>query len=208
MDLLKITKNLRTININETQDNLTSSRDSINAIPPSDIEQLETDVEDNINRIKVPFTEQSYRTESHNQLVAADMEVGPVINSQTCFVSGNNNMILNHLNDNFAFTDTNKNAAVTATVTANNKNKSNACNSSSVKKSRNKDLEKRKLSQNLDNFSLRLGHNVETDNQKKSNEKVIQTKKEPEHSLSDSKNNNMKNSNQSGEEKQSVEYVN
>ncbi|TMW51226.1 hypothetical protein DOY81_003703 [Sarcophaga bullata] len=206
LDLLKITKNLRTININETQDNLTSSRDSINAIPPSDIEQLETDVEDNINRIKVPFTEQSYGAESrNNQLVAADMEVGPVINSQTCFVSGNNNMILNHLNDNFAYNDTNKNAATTATAAASNKNKSNACNSSSVKKSRNKDLEKRKLSQNLDNFSLRLGHNVETDNQKKSNEKVVQTKKEQEHNLTDSKNNNMKNSNQSGEEKQSVE---
>nr|6LPH_B Chain B, Serine/threonine-protein kinase fused [Drosophila melanogaster] len=26
----------------------------------------------------------------------------PVINSHTCFVSGNSNMILNHMNDNFA----------------------------------------------------------------------------------------------------------
>lgn len=206
MDLNKITKNLRTINLNETQDNMMCSRDSINAIPPSDIEQLETDVEDNINRIAVPFTEQSYRndnskTMTNNQLKPPDIPTvpAPVVNSQTCFVSGNNNMILNHLNDNFAMNEAHKSLA-----NSSNKNK-NATSNSSMKKSRNKDLEKRKLSQNLDNFSLRLGSNTENDNHKKSNDKLTLTKKDQENNMKDSKTNNTKSSNQSGEEKQSTE---
>ncbi|KAM7347753.1 STKc_STK36 domain-containing protein fused [Cochliomyia hominivorax] len=204
LDLNKITKNLRTINLNETQDNMMCSRDSINAIPPSDIEQLETDVEDNINRISVPFTEQSYRdhnakTITNNPIKPPDITPLPVVNSQTCFVSGNNNMILNHLNDNFALNEANKSNAG-----GNNKHKSSASNSS-VKKSRNKDLEKRKLSQNLDNFSLRLGQNIENDNHhKKSNDKLSVSKKDAENNLKDSKN-TTKMSNQSGEEKQSTE---
>ncbi|KNC32026.1 Serine/threonine-protein kinase fused [Lucilia cuprina] len=207
LDLNKITKNLRTINLNETQDNLMCSRDSINAIPPSDIEQLETDVEDNINRISVPFTEQSYRNDNAktiNQAPSkpadiAPITAAPVVNSQTCFVSGNNNMILNHLNDNFAL-----NEAAKTTASGTNKNKPLACNNS-TKKSRNKDLEKRKLSQNLDNFSLRLGNNVENDNQKKSSDKISLSKKDQENNLRDSKNTAIKTPNQSGEEKQSTE---
>lgn len=203
MDLNQITKNLRTISLNETQDNLMCSRDSINAIPPSDIEQLETDVEDNINHISVPFSEQSYQNDNaktiKNNMKPIDFTPAPVVSSQTCFVSGNNNMILNHLNDNFAI-----NEATKSTASASNKNKAATCNST-LKKSRNKDLEKRKLSQNLDNFSLRLGHNVENDNTKKSSDKVALSKKEQENKLKDSKTNTMKNSNQSGEDKQSTE---
>lgn len=200
---MKITKNLRTINLNETQDNLTSSRDSINAIPPSDIEQLETDCEDNINRISVPFTEQSYREDCvkqniNNILKPNELGHMPVVNSQTCFVSGNNNMILNHLNDNFAFNEGAGNNVL------NNKTKTTSTTTNSMKKSRNKDLEKRKLSQNLDNFSLRLGHQVENDTQKKSSDKFLQTKKDQDNQLKDSKN-TMKTSNQSGEEKHSTE---
>ncbi|XP_065364847.1 serine/threonine-protein kinase fused [Calliphora vicina] len=206
LDLNKIAKQLRTINLNETQDNLMCSRDSINAIPPSDIEQLETDVEDNINRISVPFTEQSYRADNvkaiaNNHLKPPDITPAPVVNSQTCFVSGNNNMILNHLNDNFAL---NEAAKCGSSASGSNKNKTMTSNNS-LKKSRNKDLEKRKLSQNLDNFSLRLGHNVENDNQKKSGDKISLTKKDQENTLKDSKNNTMKTSNQSGEEKQNAE---
>ncbi|XP_061398261.1 serine/threonine-protein kinase fused-like [Musca vetustissima] len=125
LNMVKVSHKLRSIKLDESQDNMTCSRDSINAIPPSDMEVLETDVEDNII---VPFANESFQGDkliSKNlpnemkstpilprphvlggemlQIPGVHM---PLINSQTCFVNGNNNMILNNLEDNFTLTNT------------------------------------------------------------------------------------------------------
>lgn len=156
---------------------MTTSRDSINAIPPSDIEQLETDVEDNAHRVIVPFADVSYRDIPMEGLMPAAIANGhnnpapmgvvmPVINSQTCFVSGNSNMILNHLNDNFP------NEVPTSSAAKCMKSKLKLA--LNMKQSRSKDLEKRKLSQNLDNFSLRLGQSIDVEAQRKTTEMLTQ----------------------------------
>lgn len=156
-------------------ENLTTSRDSINAIAPSDIEQLETDMEDNVHRVIVPFADVSYRDLPREAILpAAALGNGvlagvamPVVNSQTCFVSGNSNMILNHLNDNFP------NEAPTSQSAAKCM-KSKLKMALNIKQSRSKDLEKRKLSQNLDNFSLRLGQSIDIEAQRKTTEMLTQ----------------------------------
>ncbi|XP_034662818.1 serine/threonine-protein kinase fused isoform X1 [Drosophila subobscura] len=143
-----------------TNENLSTSRDSINAIAPSDIEQLETDAEDNGHRVLVPFADISFRDLPPDESASAD--AGPLVNSQTCYVSGNSNMILNHQNDNFpADVQAGGAKGVAAKLRA-------ALNLR--QSSRSKDLEKRKLSQNLDNFSLRLGQSIDTETQRKTTE--------------------------------------
>ncbi|XP_033170388.1 serine/threonine-protein kinase fused [Drosophila mauritiana] len=146
------------------QENLTTSRDSINAIAPSDVEHLETDVEDNMQRVVVPFADLSYRDLSGVRAMPVVHQ--PVINSHTCFVSGNSNMILNHMNDNFDFQAPLRGGGVAAKPIV----------SPTVRQSRSKDLEKRKLSQNLDNFSVRLGHSVDHEAQRKATEIATQEK--------------------------------
>ncbi|TDG41309.1 hypothetical protein AWZ03_012271 [Drosophila navojoa] len=146
-------------------ENLSTSRDSINAIAPSDIEQLETDVEDNAHRVIVPFADVSYRALPTNTAAAVTAAM-PVVNSQTCFVSGNSNMILNHMNDNFAIE--------TPAASATKSMRSKLMMALNIKQSRSKDLEKRKLSQNLDNFSLRLGQSIDVEAQRKTTEMLTQ----------------------------------
>ncbi|ALC49372.1 fu [Drosophila busckii] len=161
---------LAALRLNEGHnDNLISSRDSINAIAPSDIEQLETDMEDNVQQLVVPFAEVSYNKDMLPNVAAAGAM--PLVNSQTCFVSGNNNMILNHLNDNFALDAHSTNAARCS--------QSKSKLKLSQKQSRSKDLEKRKLSQNLDNFSLRLGQSIDTEAQRKTTEMLTQQNSPP-----------------------------
>ncbi|EDW82803.1 uncharacterized protein Dwil_GK10190 [Drosophila willistoni] len=159
-------------------ENLSTSRDSINAIAPSDIEQLETDIEDNMApRVIVPFAENSLRELPVPSAICAGAAPAPLINSQTCFISGNSNMILNHLNDNFPVEHPTMvkgaiklkpNAPVAAAAPASSVN---------LKQTRSKDLEKRKLSQNLDNFSLRLGQSIDVDVQRKTTEMLTQDRK-------------------------------
>ncbi|XP_001354387.3 serine/threonine-protein kinase fused [Drosophila pseudoobscura] len=159
-------------------ENLSTSRDSINAIAPSDIEQLETDVEDNGHRVLVPFADVSFRemTTASPTSAAGGAAEGPLVNSQTCFVSGNSNMILNHLNDNFPVEVQISGAAPSGgggagagggarSVAAKLKAALNLRQSS-----RSKDLEKRKLSQNLENFSLRLGQSIDSEAHRKTTE--------------------------------------
>lgn len=207
-----------------TNDNLTSSRDSINAIPPSDIENLETDVEE--NTVTVPFADQSYRDatelKAHNgdivvphfNIVTEAAVAAPVINSQTCFVSGNTNMILNHMNDNFIYSaNTNSSPPQQTQQTHQPQQKSPSDNAklpdtssntnANAKVARSKDLEKRKLSQNLDNFSLRLGQSFDMEVQRKTIERREKDKdrdKEKEQKFS-------KSMAQSADEKRSTELV-
>ncbi|XP_034489648.1 serine/threonine-protein kinase fused [Drosophila innubila] len=176
-------------------ENLTTSRDSINAIAPSDIEQLETDMEDNVQRVVVPFADVSYREmpNVHAVIAAATADGGvgggdvmPLINSQTCFVSGNSNMILNHLNDNFPIEMPITSAAKCM--------KSKLKMSFNIKQSRNKDLEKRKLSQNLDNFSLRLGQSIDSETQRKTTEMLTQQSHSHSQQLQDKRSQQLKQS--------------
>ncbi|XP_075158948.1 STKc_STK36 domain-containing protein fused [Haematobia irritans] len=123
-NLSQLNQKLRSIKLDESQDNMTCSRDSINAIPPSDVENLETDVEDNII---VPFANESFQGDTLINKINMDNgkilssrppPIGggemfqipgvhmPIINSQTCYVNGNNNMILNNLEDNFDLNNT------------------------------------------------------------------------------------------------------
>lgn len=200
LDLKQITKNLQIIKLDQMEDNLSTSRDSINAIPASDLDPLETDIEENLNRVVVPFIEQSIKenNEASNDFNIKVLELAtqPAVNSQTCFVSGNNNMILNHLNDNF-----------NVTLTANTNTKIiNPLPKPKLPKSRNKDLEKRKLSQNLDNFSLRLGQSHETEQQQQArriSEKNY--KKEGDKDAKDNKVGQLRCSMLSLEEKRNVE---
>ncbi|KAH8420453.1 hypothetical protein KR009_010564 [Drosophila setifemur] len=152
-------------------ENLSTSRDSINAIAPSDVEHLETDVEDNMHRVVVPFADASLQDINIGR--ATPLVHQPMLNSHTCFVSGNSNMILNHMNDNFP-------------QDANASQRVGAPKDQAGGTSRSKDLEKRKLSQNMDNFSLRLGQGTDTEPQRKASEGVTQENKhspQPHNSL-------------------------
>lgn len=110
---------------------LTTSQDSINAILQSDIENIETDVEDAI------YLQQSIPPTFHNNLTTGPSQPGGHAFTDLCFVSGNSNMIVTNLNDNFQVQQMTQGRAMMS--------------------SRNRDLEKRKLNQNLENFSVRLG---------------------------------------------------
>uniref|UniRef100_A0A1A9X5F4 non-specific serine/threonine protein kinase n=1 Tax=Glossina brevipalpis TaxID=37001 RepID=A0A1A9X5F4_9MUSC len=199
LDLKQITKNLQIIKLDQMQDNLSTSRDSINAIPASDIEPLETDIEDNLNRVVVPFIEQSFKDNNQAQndfnTKILELNAQPIVNSQTCFVSGNNNMILNHLNDNFGV----------AIATNTNNQIVNPVPKPKLTKSRNKDLEKRKLSQNLDNFSLRLGQSQETEPQQPRKTTEKNQKREADKDTKDSRGGQLKSSILSLEEKRNTE---
>ncbi|XP_017074254.1 serine/threonine-protein kinase fused [Drosophila eugracilis] len=154
---------LAALNFGEApQENLSTSRDSINAIAPSDVENLETDVEDNMQRVVVPFADVSFR--DLTGIRAMPVVHQPLVNSHTCFVSGNSNMILNHMNDNFDFQASLRGVVAKPKVVP------------VVRQSRSKDLEKRKLSQNLDNFSVRLGQSVDTDAHRKTTDHQAQEK--------------------------------
>lgn len=175
-----ISKNLVSLSIqdgSQCTDNLTSSRDSVNAILQSDIEILETDVEDVGNIVAVPFSDKPYKIESSPVKVNVDsLKSHQVTNAGSacakyCFVSGNSNMIVNHLNDNFKSEQFNNQQIKSKSNLTLNIKKTTLIGVSEKNSSRNKDLEKRKLSQNLDNFSLRLGNSTDIENSRKCGEK-------------------------------------
>lgn len=110
-----------------------SSRDSVQAILQSDMENIETDVDDAASMYVVKDS-------------AAELGHYP----EPCYVSGNHNLIVNNYNDNFQ-----------AQAKDQKPSETNASSNREAKphRSRNRELEKRKLSQNLDNFSVRLSKN-------------------------------------------------
>lgn len=132
-----------------------SSQDSMHAIIQSDFENVETD-NDEISIIK---SMTSLGINNPNAAKFPTPVVGiPNIYADTCFVSGNQNLIVNHLNDNFQLQSSDVGDASedigqqSKMLTSRNK----------VNKlvNKNRELEKRKLSQNLDNFSVRLGKSM------------------------------------------------
>lgn len=128
---------------------ITTSQDSVHAILQSDIENIETDAEDAMSLYKgniapVPPT-------------AANL-VPPIGHNvaDLCFVSGNSNLIVTNYNDNFQQVQRPGDLSV-----------------SHMRLSRNKELEKRKLSQNLENFSVRLGKGQLTNSRSGAGDKVV-----------------------------------
>lgn len=120
-----------------TDENLSSSRDSMKAILQSDVELNETDLDE----------ETSSSSTNIPQSKGAIKKVKQV---DLTYVSGNSNLIVNNMNDNFPCQDIHFKLPETR------------LSSSSIKvKSKASCLEKRKLSQNLDNFQIRLGQEVE-----------------------------------------------
>lgn len=121
-----LSQNLDLLNLTAGENQcLSNSQDSINANYQTDLENIETDVEE----ISVPFLERPTKYETN-------------VLQNPCVVSGNSNLIITNFNDNFMLETAKEPVKVKPKL--------------SLEK-RNKDLEKRKLSQNLDNFSLRLG---------------------------------------------------
>ncbi len=134
--------NFRSKNINRRQypdEPASSSRDSINAILQSDLENFETDNDNDDHKVPMPVPK--FTTDQH---IEASNDV--------CYVTGNYNLIVNRLNDNLQYFSNATSELV-----------KNSVNQSKDRKHKSRDLEKRKLSQNLDNFSLRLGKSVTND---------------------------------------------
>lgn len=146
------TSHFRKRNVDRKQylDEPDSSRDSIHAILQSDLENFETD-NDNDEQ-KVP--------ERMNKLTGQHIEQ----TDDVCYVTGNYNLIVNRLNDNLQFFSNTTSDSVKRSLSQ-----------SKERKHKNRDLEKRKLSQNLDNFSLRLGKSSTNDGME-ANDKLDQTR--------------------------------
>uniref|UniRef100_A0A1B0CCX9 non-specific serine/threonine protein kinase n=1 Tax=Lutzomyia longipalpis TaxID=7200 RepID=A0A1B0CCX9_LUTLO len=111
-----------------------SSRDSTHAILQSDLEPLETDTEEAARR-----NETSEETEKN-----------------PLYVSGNSNMVIGRMNDIFGSTATDKSSPGKPPKTPKDVNAR-----TNQKRSKNNELERKKLSQNLSNFSLRLESGAE-----------------------------------------------
>lgn len=143
-----------------------SSQDSINAILQSDLENVETDNDDmSVIKSMTLFTPKNqdgsdvFKSQTQSNFTAIQSPVHEVYgaNVNTCFVSGNQNLIVNHLSDNFQC----------QSVTVGSVDDASLAYSKTGRKvnklgNKNRELEKRKLSQNLDNFSVRLGKNTMT----------------------------------------------
>lgn len=111
--------------VKTSNENVTSSRDSINAVLQSDLENIETDVEEVQGATVDPNKNQVFDTE-------------------------NSNLVINHLNENFPqLSSKHLTNSVNETTKTNSVSKSNQ-------------LEKRKLNQNLDNFSVKLGTSLDS----------------------------------------------
>lgn len=118
----------------EKDDDVMSSHDSIHAILQSDLENIETDMEDGA--------------------VGGARKKEVSSNKNSCLVAENSNLVLKHLSDNFP---------QLSLKTLNDSVNKNMKNSSTSSTNKSNHLERRKLNQNLDNFSVRL----ETDNKTK-----------------------------------------
>lgn len=138
--------------IPEKDDDVMSSHDSVHAILQSDLENIETDMEDGA--------------------VGGVTRARHGSNKNSCFVTGNSNLVLNHLTDNFP------QLSLKTLNDSLNKNMKISSGASAANKSNH--LERRKLNQNLDNFSVKL----ESDN--KARDKVdgerLQRSEKLEHS--------------------------
>uniref|UniRef100_A0A336MIK8 non-specific serine/threonine protein kinase n=1 Tax=Culicoides sonorensis TaxID=179676 RepID=A0A336MIK8_CULSO len=123
----------------EKDDDVMSSHDSIHAILQSDLENIETDMEEGA-------VGGFNKKQGKHQNVQA---------KNPCLVTGNSNLVINNLTDNFP------QLSLKTLNDSVNKNMKISSGGSSLNKSNQ--LERRKLNQNLDNFSVKL----ESDNKTK-----------------------------------------
>lgn len=141
---------------------MSSSRESLIVIVPSDIENIETDVDD----------VQSVYVDKSSHSVAMDPTIAPneVYLSKYqhpadfCFVTGNSNLIVNHLHDNFpclpSMIPSQGPSMIVPGMASLSLEQNKVKDMSKSRNNKTKELEKRKLSQNLDNFSVRLGKSI------------------------------------------------
>lgn len=167
-----------------SDENVTSSRDSMAAVLQSDLEGIETD------------TDESLAGARKNTIVAAvnseSIEHSPIV-----FVSGNSNMIVNRFHDNFPPNASRENwhlnliypnflsglhmmpsnqlkmPTQTPALQQSVENVDRSSVTGAKRKVKTSGLEKRKLSQNLDNFSVRLGQSHDlTGNEQRTKEET------------------------------------
>ncbi|XP_058448995.1 serine/threonine-protein kinase fused [Malaya genurostris] len=156
-------------------DELASSRDSMNVILQSDMEFVETDAEDCVEgTVRYATTQQEIGKNS-----ATEAEQARAINPDFCtieyhhplgndaeFIQENPNLVVNNYNDNFPLLDRKGQRIISPNELANRLNSINVQNQSLRFKSQ--ELERRKLSQNIDNFSIRLELDRDSQNINKS----------------------------------------
>ncbi|XP_055524354.1 serine/threonine-protein kinase fused [Wyeomyia smithii] len=144
-----------------TEEDLASSKDSLNVILQSDMEYIETDVEDSAVRSLEPVStveeskikinkKEPKRLNEECCLVEYHHSLGDNVE----FLQGNANLVLNNYNDNFPVLDKSAQKPFSPNELANRLKSINLETQSMWFKSH--ELERRKLSQNIDNFSIRL----------------------------------------------------
>ncbi|XP_058811585.1 serine/threonine-protein kinase fused isoform X2 [Topomyia yanbarensis] len=156
-------KRQATVTKASNEDDLASSRDSMNVILQSDMEFVETDVEDCMVGPASSVTtfhenEKNFATESEQVKIINPefytVEYHHHLGENAEFVQENPNLVVNNYNDNFPLLDKRGQKIISPNELANRLNSMNLHNQSLRFKSH--ELERRKLSQNIDNFSIRL----------------------------------------------------
>lgn len=142
---------------NATDDNTSlSSLDSVHAIVQTDVENIETDVESAPTSKAIPENSNLIVQRFPDNFCEANEPKSKVTTGEP--TTDNSNLVIGTMDDNL------KNDEIDVRMKQLNlaskdalASRSNADQIVTSKRGKNKDLEKRKLSQNLDNFSIRLG---------------------------------------------------
>lgn len=163
-----------------TDDNATaSSMDSIQNIVQTDLENIDTDIEELCKTDNIPMGKKRYGTRTSPRTPA------DVFMQDACYnIADNMNLVVQRYQDNFdmphddgctnapiiEYGSTEEPDAYEQNATSRDSNYQNSverlakgCEKmtpSNLSKCKNKELEKRKLNQNLDNFSVRLNNNA------------------------------------------------
>ncbi|XP_055587389.1 serine/threonine-protein kinase fused [Uranotaenia lowii] len=161
------------------EDDLASSRDSMNVILQSDMEYVETDAEE-LTAVSQVIPE-SDKKEDVKLTNPEDftIEYHHPLGENAEFVQENPNLVVNSFNDNFPLLDRKGHKIISTDELATRLNHMHLHNQSTKFKSQ--ELERRKLSQNIDNFSIRLDHDKTSQSMiKKSTEVAFDMDKKPE----------------------------
>jgi fused len=144
----------------------------------SDVEALETDAEENVflsntdqpnpEQINLDYSDRPDLLEDVDHLIHNVPQHDTHNESNSiCFVSGNSNLMVNHFNDNFPQLTTSLQQNIMISSNINEAMTGLSLQHDKETKRKINELEKRKLSQNIDNFSVRLGSSVESAKQQK-----------------------------------------
>ncbi|XP_053693653.1 serine/threonine-protein kinase fused [Sabethes cyaneus] len=143
------------------EEDLASSKDSLNVILQSDIEYAETDIEDSATGLMhhMPALQESNKIKRYTESRRSDLDCCLVeyhhcLGENVEYLQGNPNLVLNNYNDNFPLVNKTDQKPFSPNELENRLKSINLEAQSMWLKSHV--LERRKLSQNIDNFSLRL----------------------------------------------------